>query len=351
MCKSPLHKFLVNLPKCEHHIHLEGCLTPEIVFDIAAKNQIPLPDPAVNPAYTSPEALAKRYQHFECLEDFLTCHYLSMSVLITAEDFERLAWEYFTHAHADGVRHAEVSFDPQSHTTRGVAFKTVSDGYSRACRRAESELGMTTSLILCFLRHLPAAAATETFQQAIESGELGNKITGVGLDSSEVGFPPELFVDVYKAAKSHGLYRTAHGGEEGDTTYISGAMDALDCKRIDHGLRLPEDPALVARVAREGTFLTLCPLSSVCLKAIKSVAYLPIRTFLDAGVKFSINSDDPAYFGGYVLGNYCAVQEAFDLSIAEWVDIAEASINGSWVGEERKADLLKALRECQQRYG
>jgi adenosine deaminase len=349
MCNSKLHNFLAHLPKCEHHIHLEGCLTPEIVFTLAAKNNIPLPQ---TPTYSSPETLKRRYEHFDCLEDFLQCHYLAMSVLIEAQDFELIAWEYFSHSYVDGVRHAEVFFDPQSHTQRGVPFATILDGYSRACRRAEEELGMTTKLVMCFLRHLPALAAMETLQAAIDCGgvERGD-IAGVGLDSSEVGFPAELFVDAFQTAKSKGLNRTAHGGEEGDPSYIAGAIDALDCTRIDHGLRLPEDPALMARVAKEGILLTLCPFSNVCLGAIKSIEELPIRKFIAEGVKFSINSDDPAYCRGYVLGNYCAVQEVFDLSLEDWMKIAQDSIDCSWADDERKAELWKGVLVCKAEYG
>lgn len=279
-----------------------------------------------------------------------------MRVLITAEDFEMLAWEYFTTAGKDGVQHAEVFFDPQSHTDRGVDLDLVVAGFNAARERAEKELGITSCLIMCFLRHLPVSSAAETMQSAITGGyfdadDQGQRaIVGLGLDSSEVGFRPELFVDQYREGERRGLHRTAHGGEEGDPSYISGALDTLHVERIDHGIRLTEDAELLRRVANEGILLTVCPLSNVCLQAVKSVDQVPIRTFLEAGIKFSINSDDPAYFGGYILNNYCAVQGAFDLSIAEWTTIAKNSIEGSWTSEKRKADLVAMVDSCVSKH-
>ena len=362
MCKSPLHPFLAELPKCEHHIHLEGCLTPELVFKLAAKNKIELPSPEQDPAYKSPESLAKRYEHFDNLEDFLQYHYRAMRVLVTKEDFEMLGWEYFKSSHADGVQHAEVFFDPQSHTTRGISFDTVVTGYKAACKRAEEELGVTSLLIMCFLRHLPAPAAAETLQQAIDGGYLdvqdepsaadnGSRVIGaLGLDSSEIGFPPELFKEQFLEAEKRGIHRTAHGGEEGDTSYISGAMDSLHVERIDHGIRLIEDSALMRRVAEEGILLTMCPLSNRYLQAVEKISDLPIKTFMEAGIKFSINSDDPAYFGGYILNNFCAIQEAFNLSVKDWKIITENSIHCSWVGKKRKSELMSMLDDCLRKY-
>jgi adenosine deaminase len=351
MCKSALHPFLAALPKCEHHLHLEGCLTPKMVFSLAAKNNVSMPSPAEDPAYASVEALTERYRNFSDLEDFLRYHYRAMRVLVTAADFEALAWEYFSSAYADGVRHAEVFFDPQSHTGRGISFGTVVDGYHAACRRAEAELGMTARLIMCFLRHLPHPAGRELLQQAAESGALDGsdderKLLGFGLDSSEIGFPAELFAAEFEEAGRRGLYRTAHAGEEGDVSYIRGALDALQVQRIDHGIRIVEDEELMERAAREGVLFTLCPLSNVFLKAVPSVAEVPIRTFLDRGIKFSLGSDDPAYFGGYVLNNYCAVQEAFDLTMDEWGVVAENSISCSWIGDARKTELRGLVEEC-----
>ncbi|KAF1945422.1 adenosine deaminase [Clathrospora elynae] len=356
MCKSSLHSFLADLPKCEHHLHLEGCLSADLLFKLAAKNNIALPSPEENPAYASPTTLAKRYEHFDNLEDFLQCYYRAMRVLTNESDFEMLAWEYFTTAAADGVKHAEVFFDPQSHTDRGIGFEVVVRGFNAARERAEKELGITSCLIMCFLRHLPVSSAAGTMQTAVAGGYFDEKdgqqraIAGLGLDSSEVGFRPELFEEMYREGEKRGLRRTAHGGEEGDPSYISGALDTLHVERIDHGIRLTEDADLLRRVVKEEILLTVCPLSNLCLQAVKEISQVPIRKFLDAGVKFSINSDDPAYFRGYILNNYCAVQEAFDLSMEEWRTIAENSIQGSWIGEERKFELRAMLDECMSKH-
>lgn len=253
-----------------------------------------------------------------------------MSSLITSSDFELLAYEYFLKAHADGVHHAEIFFDPQAHTERGVPYTTVVEGLVAGQRRAEQEFGVSSELIMCFLRHLPAASADEAFANAEALGHFSNgTIAAIGLDSSEVGFPPEMFRSVYEKAEKAGLRRTAHAGEEGDATYISRALDICKVQRIDHGIRLVEDEELLQRVVQEQIMLTVCPLSNVQLRCVKSVADLPLRRFLDMGVKFSINSDDPAYFGGYILDNYCAVQEAFGLSFQEWRRIAEDAVQGS----------------------
>ncbi|KAJ6004646.1 adenosine deaminase [Penicillium herquei] len=346
MCKSALHSFLLSLPKCEHHIHLEGALTPELVFFLARKNNVALPD---LPHYQSPEALAARYDRFDNLDDFLNIHYANMSVLITEDDFYELAWSYVLAAHADGVHHAEVFFDPQSHTSRDVPIASVTRGYKRAFDRAESEFGITSRLIMCFLRHLPVASAEATFDSANELIRDGS-IHGVGLDSSEVGFPPELFTKVFQKAKEAGLRRTAHGGEEGDVSYIRGALESLSAERIDHGIRLAEDQELLKEIAAKGTLLTICPLSNVYLRTAKSVASLPLREFLDSGVQFSLNSDDPAYFGGGILKNYCAVQEAFDFSIDDWKTIAISGVRGSWIGDERKRLLLEKIADAVENF-
>jgi adenosine deaminase len=357
MCKSPLHAFL---PKCEHHLHLEGCLSPSLLFSLAAKNNIALPSASSDPAYASPASLHERYQHFSNLDDFLSYYYRGMACLVTEQDFEMLAWEYFTTAHRDGVRHAEVFFDPQSHSERGVSIETVVKGFGKARERAEKELGVTSCLIMCFLRHLPVEGgngARETMRVAVESRYFGvegdrkeRQITALGLDSSEVGFRPELFEEMYKQGAELGLRLTAHAGEEGDPSYIQGALDTLHVSRIDHGIRLTEDPGLLQRVVKEEVLLTVCPLSNICLQAVKHVGEVPIRKFLEEGVKFSINSDDPAYFGGYILNNYCAVQEAFGLSVEEWATIARNSIHGSWIGVGRKKELLAMLDSCMSKY-
>lgn len=337
MCQSPLHDFLHGLPKCEHHVHLEGCVTPELIFQLAEKNNIQLPNPATHPAYASVEALRARYAEFTSLNDFLDFYFHGMSVLHHQSDFEELAWAYFQKAHADGVHHAEVFFDPQVHQARGIDYETVVSGFTAGCKRAERELGLSTRLILCFVRHLPVDSATKLYELALASNHFESRVVhGLGWSSSEVGPPKDMFREIYASASGKGIRLTAHAGEEGDPTYISTALE-LGARRIDHGIRLVEDPELMERVAREGIMLTVCPLSNVRLRCVQSVEQVPIRKFLDAGVKFSINSDDPAYFGGYILDNYCAVQEAFQLSILEWRVIAENSVNESWIDEARKA--------------
>jgi adenosine deaminase len=351
MCNSTIHQFLRELPKCEHHLHIEGSLSPALLFALAGANNVSLPDPHRDPSFQSAEALESRYERFTSLDDFLHYYYIGMSVLITSSDFESLAYEYFTRAHNDGVHHSEIFFDPQAHTSRGIAYRTVVDGLSAAQKRAERDFGVTSKLILCFLRHLSAADADATYRGAAALGHFSDgTVAGVGLDSSEVGFPPEIFRQVYAAARAAGIRRTAHAGEEGDPSYISRALDLCDVERIDHGIRLVEDDALLKRVAKDKTLLTVCPLSNVRLKCVTNVAELPIRKFLEDGVRFSINSDDPAYFGGYILDNYCAVQDAFALSLAEWKYIADGAIQGSWCDEERKKFLLEKVQICVAKF-
>jgi len=351
MCKSPIHQFLHDLPKCEHHLHIEGSLSPDLLFRLAKVNNVPLPDADIDPSFASPSALESRYERFTSLNDFLHYYFIGMSVLITASDFESLAYEYFTRAHLDGVHHAEIFFDPQAHTHRGVAYKTVVEGLTAAQKRAEKDYGLTSKLILCFLRHLSETDADVTYQEAVALGHFSNgTVAGIGLDSSEVGFPPEIFREVYASAKDAGIRRTAHAGEEGDSSYISKALDICNVERIDHGIRLVDDAVLLTRVAQAKILVTLCPLSNVRLRCITKVAELPIRKFLDEGVRFSINSDDPAYFGGYILDNYCAVQDSFGLSLKDWKYIADCAIEGSWCSEERKKVLLGKVEQCVTKY-
>lgn len=290
--------FLRQLPKCEHHMHLEGALTPSVLFTLAAKNNITLPRD--DPAFQSTETLVARYDNFTSLDDFLHYYYIGMSVLINASDFEALAWDYFEHAAADGVAHAEVFFDPQAHLSRGVEYVTILSGFQAARQRAEKQFGISSELICCFLRHLPPKDCHATFQlpelqASLRSSAKEGEVIGIGLDSSELAFPPQLFKDVYASAASLGLRCTAHAGEEGPAEYIRSALDDLKVERIDHGIRLAEDEALLQRVVEQGTLLTMCPLSNVLLRCVSKVEEVPIRKFLEKGVRFSINSDDPAY--------------------------------------------------------
>ena len=347
MCRSSLHPFLAALPKCEHHLHIEGSLSPSLLFDLAEANNVALPPISSDPSFLNVATLSDRYERFESLDDFLHYYFIGMSVLRTQHDFYLLASQYFTRAHADGVVHAEVFFDPQAHTSRDIPYSTVVAGLVQAQNEAREKHGMTSKLILCFLRNLPVESGEAAFGEAQALGHFSDgTVVGIGMDSSEVGFPPELFRDVYALAGKEGIRRTAHAGEEGDAGYVRGALDVLGVSRIDHGIRMAEDIDLVRRVARDKILVTLCPLSNVRLQCVEKVGDLPIRMFLDEGVRFSINSDDPAYFGGYILDNYCKVHEAFDLSVAEWKTIADNAIEGSWCDEERKQVLLKKVEEC-----
>lgn len=349
MCQSPLHPFLASLPKCEQHLHIEGTVSPTLLFSLAAANNITLP--ADDPAFKNTASLSARYENFTSLDDFLHYYYIALSVLLTPSDFETLAYEYFLNAHGDGVHHAEIFFDPQAHTSRGVPYSTVTEGLSAARARAERELGITTKLTMCFLRHLPVAEADVVYKEAHSLGHFADgTLIGIGMDSSELGFYPELFKDLYLHAADNGIRRTAHAGEEGDVSYITRALDICQAERIDHGIRAIEDASMIERLALQKTLLTVCPLSNVRLRCVEAVADLPIRKFLDAGVRFSINSDDPAYFGGYILDNYCAVQEAFDLSIQEWATIANGAIEGSWCDQERKEQLLEKVEACVKEF-
>ncbi|KAF1954808.1 adenosine deaminase [Byssothecium circinans] len=342
MVTPDFQTFLQALPKCEHHMHLEGALSPTILFKLSTKNNITLP--RNDPAFQSPEALLARYQRFTSLDDFLHYYYIGMSVLITASDFEDLAWDYFLHASADGVHHAEVFFDPQAHLSRGVAYETVVSGFDRACKRAEKELGVSSMLVSCFLRHLPARECVEVFEREdVQSRYKDGTVKGVGLDSSELAFPPEGFVELYDRARALGLQLTAHAGEEGPASYIASALSNLRVSRIDHGIKLATDTVLLDQIAKDGTMLTLCPLSNVVLRCVDTVRDVPIRQLLEKGVSFSVNSDDPAYFGGYCLDNYVAVQEAFELSVGEWETVVRNGILGSWCAEARKEKLLGRL--------
>ena len=329
-------------------MHLEGALSPSLLFTLAARNSVTLP--TSDAAFASSAALLDRYTRFSSLDDFLHYYYIGIECLIKKQDFEQLAWEYFLKAKSDGVVHAEVFFDPQAHTGRGIAYETVVEGFSTACQRAERELGLSTKLILCMLRHLPVEDSTTTYNQAKFDLETG-RLAGLGLDSSEKGFPPGAWKEIYRTAKTKGIRRTAHAGEEGPVEYIREALSELDVERIDHGIRLAEDKDLMREVADKKILVTMCPLSNVRLRCVKHIAELPIRLFLDNGVMFSINSDDPAYFGGYILDNYCAVQEACNLTAREWEEITRAGMEGSWCNRTRRIQLLELLNETMVRFG
>jgi adenosine deaminase len=322
--------FIAGLPKAELHLHIEGSLEPEQMFEFARRNRIEIP-------FASVEALRAAY-NFTQLQDFLDIYYRGADVLRTEQDFHDLAFAYFTRAHADGVKHAEIFFDPQTHTDRGIPFQVVADGLLAGMKRAEEVYGLTSMLILCFLRHLDEAAAFATLQAA---EPWLDRIAGVGLDSSEVGHPPEKFARVFAAAATHGLKRVAHAGEEGPPAYVRQALDLLQVDRLDHGNRALEDAELVTRLARESMTLTVCPLSNLKLCVVGEAAQHPIPTMLRQGLRATINSDDPAYFGGYVADNYRAI--APFVSREQIVTLARNSFLGSFLPDAAVTAHLAAI--------
>ena len=329
----PLHDLLRAMPKAELHIHIEGSLEPELIFALARRNGVAL-------AYPSVEALRQAYA-FTDLQSFLDIYYAGASVLLQEQDFFDMAWAYFQRAKADGVVHAELFFDPQTHTDRGVPMATVIHGLARACRQARSELGVSAALILCFLRHLSEEAALATLDAALPYRE---HFIGVGLDSSERGHPPEKFARVFARARDLGLHLVAHAGEEGPPAYIWSALDLLKVQRIDHGVRCVEDPALVQRLAAERVPLTVCPLSNVKLCVFKTLAEHNLPALLDAGLCATINSDDPAYFGGYLLDNYVQTFEALpQLGRQHAYTLARNSLEASFAAAEDKARWVVEL--------
>jgi len=327
-----LEAFVRGLPKAELHLHIEGSLEPELMFALAARNGIALPYPSV-------EAVRAAYA-FSNLQDFLDIYYAGAGVLQTRQDFHDLAIAYFERAAADGVRHAEVMFDPQTHTDRGVAFAEVIEGLLSAMAQAQARLGLSSVLIMSFLRHLPQEAAFATLDMA---GPWLDRIVAVGLDSSEVGHPPEKFEAVFAAAAAKGLKRVAHAGEEGPPAYVHQALDLLGVDRIDHGNRALEDEALVARLVAQKMTLTVCPLSNHKLCVVDDLAEHPIDRMLDLGLKATVNSDDPAYFGGYVGDNYLAVAKARGLSREALAQLARNSFTGSFLPAEAVASHLRAI--------
>ena len=324
--------FIAGLPKAELHLHIEGSLEPELMFELAQRNAVAIP-------FASVEEVRAAYA-FSNLQDFLDIYYQGMGVLQTEQDFFELTAAYLARAHADAVRHVEIFFDPQGHTTRGVAFETVIAGITRALDDARARYGITSKLILCFLRHLSEAEAEATLDEALPHLD---RIDGVGLDSSEVGHPPAKFERVFARARNLGLKIVAHAGEEGPPAYVHEALDVLKVDRIDHGNRSLEDPALVARLAAEGMTLTVCPLSNLKLCVVDDIADHPLKSMLDAGLKATVNSDDPSYFGGYVNANYRAVADALDLSKDELLALARNSFTGSFLGDADKARHLAAI--------
>ena len=330
--QADLAGFVRGLPKAELHLHIEGTLEPEMLFELAGRNGVELP-------FTDEAAVRAAYS-FTDLQSFLDIYYQGAAVLQTPQDFYDLMAAYLRRAHADGVRRAEMFFDPQTHTERGVGFDVFMEGFTSAMADAEASSGISSALIMCFLRHLPGEAACETFRAA--EGWLDD-IIGVGLDSSEVDHPPEDFTEAYAMARAAGLRPVAHAGEEGPPAYITGALDALGAQRIDHGVRCAEDPDLVARLVAAQTPLTVCPLSNLALCVVDDLADHNLKRLLDAGLKVTINSDDPAYFGGYVADNYVAVATALGLSRAELARCARNSLEACFAPEAQKQAWVSEL--------
>ncbi len=321
-----------RLPKAELHLHIEGTLEPEMLLELGRRNGVPLP-------CSSAEECRAQYR-FSDLQDFLSIYYEGVAVLVTERDFHDLTMAYVRRVAADGARHVEVFFDPQSHVPRGVPFDDVVGGITTALREGEAELGVSWRLIMCFLRHRPAAEAMEMLELAMPHRDV---IVGVGLDSAEAGHPPGEFAEVYEKARAAGFVAVAHAGEEGPPEYISEALDVLKVRRIDHGVAAIDDPLLQRRLADDGIPLTMCPLSNLELQVTPDLAKHPLKRLLDAGLVVTVNSDDPAYFGGYLLDNYVAAQKALGLSHADLAQLARNSITASLLTEERKAELITEI--------
>lgn len=329
---NEMHELIASLPKAEIHIHIEGSLEPEMMMALAERNGVNLP-------YADVDAVRAAY-NFSNLQDFLDLYYQGMSVLQTEQDFYDLTWAYLSKINAENVRHAEIFFDPQGHLPRGIAFETFFEGIWRALKDAENRFGLTSSLIMCFLRHLDEADAERTLDLAMA---FKDRIIGVGLDSSEMGHPPSKFKHVFGRARAEGFVLCAHAGEEGPPAYVWEAIDVLGVDRIDHGNRALEDDVLVKRLAADKIALTVCPLSNLRLCGVTDMRAHPIKRMLDAGLNATVNSDDPAYFGGYMNANFIAVQEALDLSREEIVRLARNGLAATFLSPGHKTALLTAL--------
>ncbi len=324
--------FIAGLPKAELHLHIEGSLEPELMFALAARNGVTIP-------FATVEEVRAAYA-FSNLQDFLDIYYQGMGVLLVEQDYYDLTAAYLARVHADTVRHVEIFFDPQGHTERGVAFATVIGGITRALDEARATWGMTSRLIMCFLRHLSEADAEATLDAALP---FLDRIDGVGLDSSENGHPPSKFARVFARARLLGLKLVAHAGEEGPPAYVYEALDLLGVDRIDHGNRSLEDAVLVARLADAGMCLTVCPLSNLKLCVVNDMTAHPLRRMLELGLMATVNSDDPAYFGGYINANFVAVAEALDLSRAELVTLARNGFTGAFLTDAECAGYLSEV--------
>jgi len=334
-----MDRFIQEIPKAELHIHIEGSLEPEMMFDLAHRNGISLP-------FSSVEATRQAYK-FENLQSFLNIYYAGASVLVTEQDFYDLTWAYLQRAKTDNIRHTEIFFDPQTHCDRGISFETVIKGIHHALEDGKQQLGISSHLILCFLRHKTALDAMEILRKAIPFKDW---IIGVGLDSSEVGNPPSKFVEVFNEARKAGFVTVAHAGEEGSTGYIWEALNLLKVSRIDHGVRCTEDPKLVVELAKAQVPLTVCPLSNVKLKVFPTMEKHNLKAMLNLGLCVTVNSDDPAYFGGYIADNYRAVASALLLNHQDVYQLAQNSFKASFLSDEAQENLLQELTDFMSIY-
>jgi adenosine deaminase len=329
---SDVETFIRGLPKAELHLHIEGSLEPEQMFDLGKRNKVAIP-------FKSVEEVRAAYA-FSNLQDFLDIYYQGANVLQTEEDFRDLALAYFARLNADGGRHAEIFFDPETHTDRGLPFSVAIDGLLAGMKEAGRKFGVTSKLIMCFLRHLDESSSLKTLKSA---EPWLDRIAGVGLDSSEKGHPPSKFTRVFAAARSHGLKICAHAGEEGPPAYVHEALDILHVDRIDHGNRALEDAALTQRLVKEGMTLTVCPLSNLKLCVVMDLKQHPMKRMLDLGLRATCNSDDPAYFGGYIAENFIRTAEAVDLSRADLIQLAKNSFTGSFLNQASVSRHLAAI--------
>jgi adenine deaminase len=327
-----MEKFIQNLPKAELHLHIEGTFEPELLFEIAQRNKISIP-------YKTVEELRKAYQ-FDCLQDFLDIYYQGASALQTEQDFYDLTFAYLQKCHIQNVRHTEIMFDPQTHTDRGIAFETVINGISRACEDAQKQFGITSFLIMSYLRHLSEEDCFKTLEQSIP---FKHKIKAVGLDSSEKGNPPSKFQRVFETSAKEGYIPLAHAGEEGPAEYVWEALDLLKIKRIDHGNNALQDAELVKEIIKRDMALTVCPLSNKALKVQPDLTQHPLKKMMDLGLKVTVNSDDPAYFGGQVNKNYEEIQKALQLTKADLYQIARNSFEYSLLDSDTKNQYITEL--------
>jgi len=336
---SVLNRFIEAMPKAELHLHIEGTLEPEMMIALAERNGIQLP-------YADVEAVRRAFA-FGSLQDFLDVYYAGMSVLVTSRDFFDLAFAYLSQMHVQNVRHVEIFFDPQGHTARGVSFDTVLSGLVDALERAKRDFGISSKLIMCFLRHLPEEEAFATLKDACRCRD---HIFAIGLDSSEKGHPPSKFSRVYREARQQGFIAVAHAGEEGPPTYVCEALDDLKVKRIDHGNRALEDPHLVQRLVNDQVPMTVCPLSNQRLQVCPDLTQHPLRRMLKAGLLVSVNSDDPSYFGGYITDNFLAIQSALELDRNEIIQLGRNAFKSSFMTDVEKQSALDQFDHFVERF-